>query len=152
MLIKIRNTLIDPEEVQTVTPDRNEEREQVLIGFKGGCSCWIEGTMEEAEAALINAGVMIDPAADPEENETPLPELDAMELWKLGDLNAAGFRYLARDKDGKLYAFRHKPVFDGFYWSNPEPGSADAPQVFVSFSFINWDDNEPFEISRILKD
>ena len=26
MLIKIRNTLIDPEEVQTVTPDRNEER------------------------------------------------------------------------------------------------------------------------------
>ena len=46
MLIKIRNTLIDPEEVQTVTPDRNEEREQVLIGFKGGCSCWIEGTMK----------------------------------------------------------------------------------------------------------
>ena len=152
MLIRIGNALIDPEEVQTITPDRNEGSGQILVGFKGGCSCWIEGTMEEAEAALIDAGVMIDPAADPKENETPGPEMDAEERYRLEELDADGYRYLARDKDGKLYAFRRKPVFEGFYWSDPGPGNLGAVRVTEAFLSIGQDEEKLTEISRLLND
>lgn len=152
MLIKIRNTLIDPEEVQTVTPDRNEEREQVLIGFKGGCSCWIEGTMEEAEAALINAGVMTDLTDEPPQDEDAAPALSAFEIEELCKLYENEYRYMARDKDGKLYAYRRKPEHGGFYWSDPGPGGAGALQVCDGFEFIGEDDSEPTEISELLYD
>lgn len=152
MLIKIGAAFLDPDEIQTVTPDRNEEHKQICVGLKGGLICWIEGTMDEAEAALIDAGVMIDPAADPKENETPGPEMDAEERYRLEDLDADGYRYLARDKDGKLYAFRRKPVFEGFYWSDPGPGNLGAVRVTEAFLSIGQDEEKPTEISRLLNE
>lgn len=154
MLIKIGNALVDPNEIAVIQPDRNErlsdydKSTHILIELRNGGSIWIEASMDEAEAALIDAGVVTDLIADPD----PVPPLTDAEVGRLCALDRDGYRYLARDKDGKLYAFRQKPVFKGFYWEESGPVSYNALQVGEDFAFINWDDAEPTEIEQFLKD
>ena len=69
-------------------------------------------------------------------------------MEKLYELAADGYKYLARDKDGKLFAFRHKPKYGGFYWDDPDP----APALQVDgLSFISEEDEEPTEISSLIE-
>ena len=108
-----------------------------------------DATMDEAEDALIDAGVVTDLTAEQEADESPIPPLHDEELAKLTELASDGYKYLARDKDGKLYAFRHKPKYGGFYWDDPDP----APALQVDgLTFISEDDKEPTEISNLLPD
>lgn len=156
MLIKIGSALIDPVEIAAVSPYSDEtlsaleKATHVCIVFKHGESLWIDATMDEAEAALIDAGVVTDLPDD----HNPVPPLTDAEVEKLYELESDGYKYLARDKDGKLYAYRRKPEYGGFYWSDPGPGSAGALQVcdFAGFKFIGEDDSEPTEISELLDD
>lgn len=149
MLIKIGNALVDPNEIAVIQPDRNErlsdddKSTHILIELRNGGSIWIEASMDKAEAALINAGVVTDLTAD----HDPVPPLTDAEVEKLYELKSDGYKYLARDKDGKLYAFRHKPKYGGFYWDDPDP----APALLVSgLSFVSEEDEEPTEISKLL--
>lgn len=160
MLIKIGSALIDPEEIAAVSPYSDEtlsaleKATHVCIVFKQGESLWIDATMDEAEAALIDAGVVTDLTDDPPQDEDAAPELSAFEIEELCKLYENEYRYMARDKDGKLYAYRRKPEYGGFYWSDPGPGGAGALQVcdFAGFKFIGEDDSEPTKISELLND
>ena len=158
MLIKIGSALIDPEEIVAIMPDlgekamTHEEGPHIRIDFKSGGSVWIDSTMDEAEAALIDAGVMTDLTDEPPQDEDAAPALSAFEIEELCKLYENEYRYMARDKDGKLYAYRRKPEHGGFYWSDPGPGGAGALQVCDGFEFIGEDDSEPTEISELLDD
>lgn len=155
MLIKIGNALVDPFEIAAIAPDRDEclsdyeKAVLIRIELRHGGSIWIDATMDEAEAALIDAGVVTDLLTDLEPDDSPL-QLTDEESERLRELESDGYKYLARDKDGKLYAFRQKPVFRGFYWVELEPVSDNALQVGEDFDFIQWDDAEPTEIEQFL--
>lgn len=158
MLIKIGNALVDPNEIAVIQPDRNErlsdydKSTRILIELRNGGSIWIEASMDEAEAALIDAGVVTDLTDDPPQDEETAPALSAFEIEELCKLYENEYRYMARDKDGKLYAYRRKPEYGGFYWSDPGPGGAGALQVCDGFEFIGEDDSEPTDISELLDD
>lgn len=70
MLVKIGSAFIDPTEIAAVMPDREdgltelELATQICITLKQGGSFWLDATMDEAEAALIDAGVIEDPYPD----------------------------------------------------------------------------------------
>lgn len=155
MLIKIGSALIDPEEIAAISPYRDESMSDVeksthvCVVFKRNDSLWIDATMDEAEAALIDAGVVTDLVADDGTDEEPVPLITHEEKVQLYELEEEGYKYLARDRDGKLYAFRRKPENGGFYWSDPGPGSAGALQV-IGFNFVSEDDEEPTEIGLLL--
>lgn len=151
MLIKIGNALVDPNEIAVIQPDRNErlsdydKSTHILIELRNGGSIRIEAAMDEAEAALIDAGVVTDMTAD----HDPVPPLTDAEVNKLYELKSDGYKYLARDKDGMLYAFQHKPKYGGFYWDDPDL----APAMRVDgLSFVSEEDEEPTEICSILSD
>lgn len=150
MLIKIGSALIDPEEIVAIMPDlgekamTHEEGPHIRIDFKSGGSVWIDSTMDEAEAALIDAGVVTDLPAD----HDPVPPLTDAEVKKLYGLKSDGYKYLARDKDGMLYAFQHKPKYGGFYWDDPDL----APAMRVDgLSFVSEEDEEPTEICSLIE-
>lgn len=151
MLIKIGNALVDPNEIAVIQPDRtkrlsdDDNSTHIFIELRNGGSIRIEAAMDEAEAALIDAGVMTDLTAD---HDPVLPLTDA-EVEKLYELESDGYKYLARDKDGKLYAFLHKPKYGGFYWDDPD--LVPALQV-DGLSFVSETDEEPTEICSILSD
>lgn len=58
--------------------------------------------------------------------------------------------YLARDEDGELYLFLEEPIKDETVWYDSENGMV----IVISkqlFSFIKWEDEEPYEIAEILE-
>ena len=151
MLIKIGSALIDPNEIIAIKPYPDDCMKTCVI-LRNTFSILTDAAIDEAEAALIDAGVMTDLTDDPPQDEDAAPALSAFEIEELCKLYENEYRYMARDKDGKLYAYRRKPEYGGFYWSDPGPGGAGALQVCDGFEFIGEDDSEPTEISKLLDD
>ena len=153
MLIKIGSALIDPDEIAAISPYSDEalsaleKATHVCIVFKRGESLWIDATMDEAEAALIDAGVVTDLTAGKDEDDLAGLMLPDEEIQKLKELYSADYRYLARDKDGSLYAFRNRPEYGGFYWDDPE---RDPALRIDGLSFVSAEDEKPTEISSLL--
>lgn len=148
MLIKIGDAWVDPAEIAMITPDHSADgcswtpldlAQHICLTMRQGGSTWIGATMDEAEAALIDAGVIQDPTAD------EAPELTDAELEELMGLEELGFKYVARDADGKLYAYFEKPTKDGAYWN-----SRDGQPVKLKEDFDFIDDSEPWSIAWLL--
>ena len=65
--------------------------------------------------------------------------------------------WIARDKDGGLFFYKHKPVRVGEVW-NPEPVAFDDYQELDHnmdegfFADVKWEDEEPTEIKLIKKE
>lgn len=152
MLIKIGSALIDPNEIIAIKPYPDDDCVKICVILRNAFSFLIDATMDEAEAALIDAGVVTDLTDEPPQDEETVPALSAFEIEELCKLYENEYRYMARDKDGKLYAYRRRPEYGGFYWSDPGPGGAGALQVCDGFEFIGEDDSEPTEISELLND
>lgn len=153
MLIKIGSALIDPSEIIAIKPHPDDYL-KINVILRNTFSILTDASMDEAEAALIDAGVVTDLTDDPPQDEEAAPALSAFEIEELCKLYENEYRYMARDKDGKLYAYRRKPEYGGFYWSDPAPSSARWVQVcdFAGFKFIGEDDSEPTKISELLND
>ena len=84
--------------------------------------------MDEAEAALIDAGVIEEPVYD------EVPELTDEEDAKAQALFDAGYKYLARDEDGKLFAYKFEPVENqGFYMPGSPAETAERIDRFFDF-------------------
>lgn len=151
MLIKIGNAFIDPAEIAAVTGERGSSSfpdaavHRLFIYLRCGDACWIDATMDEAEAALIDAGYI----------ESPYPEepveLDPQDAVHAADLLADGYQWLARDGDGNLYAYLVRPERDGAYWGEGLTYPA-AKRLRDGFGFVREEDEEPWEIAALLGD
>ena len=152
MLIKIGGCWVDPLEIAMIQGGDDPLGDgtmhpQICVTLRRGGSSWIEATMDEAEAALIDAGVIENPYED------AFPTLTDGEIEVLGDLYVRHFEWLARDADGKLYAFDRKPKKLGAYWDNdPDPGQPKPVRVAEGFDFIDSADEEPWCIPNLLTD
>ena len=62
--------------------------------------------------------------------------MDEIELWA------------ARDKDGKIYLYRYKPIKDKFVWYSPGFHLALAS---ASFPEVKWSDDEPTKVKLIIE-
>lgn len=133
MLIKIGDAWVDPEEIVAMreTIDDVDKTRYVITRFKNaGDDLLIEATLDEAEAALIDAGYIENPY--PEDGLAP--ELSAEERVELEAFDAQGFAWLARDEDGKVFAYKEKPALEGGYFFTP--GSSQPVQAAGAFSFL----------------
>ena len=136
MFVKIGDCWVDPQEIVLIRGDEPEPDyqpnagSQMLIKLRRGSSVWITATMDEAEAALIDAGVIENPYPD-EGDEPELTEEERAELQVLYD---AGYKVLARDADGKLYAYMGSPTLEGGYYY--APGATKPAAVTGAFAFI----------------
>ena len=135
MLVKIGDCWVDPQEIALIRGDepgpdyQPNAGSQLLIQLRHGAGIWITATMDEAEAALIDAGVIEEQTCDEP------PELTEEEDAKAQALFDAGYKYLARDEDCMLYAYKFCPFLDhGRYL----PGSPVETAVRIDrfFDFI----------------
>lgn len=131
MLIRIGDCFVDTEQIQAVRDlfVPGDETPTLEIILPGACCFQVEATMDEAEAALIDAGMI----------ENPYPEavgltLGEEELAELEELYEHGYEYIARDADGKLNAFKTDPLqCSGYFYPR---GAEHAEPVAGAFSFI----------------
>ena len=56
--------------------------------------------------------------------------------------------WAARDKDGKLFLYRDKPIKDKFVWYLP---GSSLVLASASFPEIKWSDKEPTKVSITIK-
>lgn len=136
MLIKIGDCFVDPEEIALIRGDEPDYHpdagSQMLIQLRCGGSVWVTATMDEAEAALIDAGVIENPYPDAEDEAPALSEEEAEELRAFYDQD---FDYIARDADGRVYAYKEQPVQDdGYFFA---PGSTQPAQAKSAYTFLD---------------
>lgn len=83
---------------------------------------------------------------------------DIYELRKftLNDLIERGYKYIARDSDGTLYAYSHKPIKQyRVWWFKIDIYDKDSENITLLnhiFADINWEDVEPFRIPYVKLD
>lgn len=138
MLVKIGDCFVDPEQIQAVrdmfVPGLDDTPTVEIILANGECF-EAQAAMDEAEAALIDAGVIENPYP---EDELEAPDLSEAEREELDALDAQGFEYIARDEDGALYAYRCEPVREGGYYFSL--GSQQPEPVAGAFDCIDADE------------
>jgi len=143
MFVKIGDAWFNPDEITAISlPSDMKDPAKIIVTLRQGVSVWPDATMDEAEAALIDAGYIENPYP---ENDTP--DLTDGEVEVLHDLYHRDFEYLARDADGKLYAFRDKPEKEGAYWNS---FANKAEPVDEDFGFISFEDEKPWSIAYLL--
>lgn len=71
---------------------------------------------------------------------------------KLLEVLPTHFSYVARDKNEKIYAFEDKPLKRECCWSTcgTKRDLMDLSKFNLPFEFINWLDEEPYEINDLL--
>lgn len=139
MLANIGDSLIDPAEVIVAAPAGEETR---LI-LRGGITLITRKSFDEVREQLIVAGAFADP------DSLGLPKLSAEERDELRHLSNLGFGWIARDGDGKIFAYRDFPKRDGAYWMG-SVGSGDTVQLSGDFDFVSSDAHEPLAIDDLL--
>lgn len=149
MLIKIGDCFVNPEEIALIRGDepgpdyQPNAGSQMLIQLRHGAGIWITATMDEAEAALIDAGCIESPYP---EDGLEAPALSDNERIELEALDAQGYEYIARDADGKLYAYKGEPGREGGYYYAP---GASTPEK-VNGDFLCVDADEAWSVSFLL--
>ena len=62
------------------------------------------------------------------------------------------WKWLARDKNGLLYVYTHKPLKSSNCYSCTHGSYADFDTFGHSFQAIQWTDDEPVEIEKVIRE
>lgn len=157
MLIKIGDCWVDPEEVVAIYPDECSEFApgdvvSTAVVFRGAeHAVFTHCRINEAVDALQRAGYIAD-AADEEAPPEPV-ELSSGEREELSTLLAYGYEWIARDRDGKAFAYWAKPEKDGPEWGMRDAGESNKPVQRLGagqYLFLDWEDEAPRFIPQLL--
>lgn len=83
-----------------------------------------------------------------------MQQLSAEEREELKRLSDEGYKYLAREENDSLYAYTQKPLEEEFFldclgrWTNNGYLRAVNDDLFL---WVRWEDNEPYEIEKLLE-
>lgn len=146
MLIKIGKDYIDPAEIAAAQydPADNLDPDRYFVTLRSGGDVCLYCSPEELEAALMSSGML----AGEDMNVPGIPEEELPALLQLAD---EGYHFLARDGDGKIFAYRHAPELDGVYWTPVSPLDDEVKRLSrEDFGFVAADDKKPFDIGQAL--
>ena len=82
-----------------------------------------------------------------EKEEVPL--LSEAEYHILNN-SSTRWKWIARDRDGDLFLYENEPNKSNVYWMN-ERGDIDLTVYNHLFSCVKWEDDEPWEIAKLLE-
>ena len=145
MFVKIGDAWFNPDEITAISlPSDMKDPTKIIVTLRQGVSVWPDATMDEAEAALIDAGYIENPYP---EDELEAPDLSEADLDELDALDALGYEYIARDADGKLYAYKCEPGrADGYFFAR---GATEAEKVKGAFDCVDF--GEAWSIPFLLR-
>ena len=132
-MIRLGNTIIDEKEVSAICPGSNKE---VVVTLKSGYTLHVEATMEQAAAALsASCWNAISPKM-------------MSKIALLERLSSEGYRFLARDKKGTLWAYWSKPSKGYSCWDAID-GKVCSVQLELYNGLIEWHDDSPTNIKTL---
>jgi len=141
MFVRIGADLFEATEIAAVC--HGPSSWQTTIVLRSGHECVVGQEFEDALDDLTAAGLLEDPQS------AVLPSLEPDEREELSHLAGLGFRWIARDADGKAYAYRGLPTFDGAYWNSDLAGDSTV-RLSGAYDFVDADALKPWSIEDLL--
>lgn len=153
MFIRVDNVLINLDEIHTAILDNSLQDSLPILKLqmRGGIRTTVghgadpEVVFDVMVAALAEAGQLYTPA----EPDPPI-EMSDLELGFLMQADDEGYKYIARDRNGQLFAYKDEPHKDGPEWMTYAPAAEPERMCDELFDFVDFDDDEPTKIAELL--
>lgn len=156
-MIRLGDAIINEEQIEYIVPIGNNlkfcpasEGSRTKVMFLSGRNLTLAYPFNAAMEDLFANGIIYQDNDDLTDELTDADEgFTAAEVAELRRAYKSGYHYVARDKDGKVYAFVDEPVRHGAYWdcrSLDNPGNMRLDQPYQC---IRWDVNQPLCIDSI---
>jgi len=151
MFVRVDNVLINLDEIHTVFLDTSvlDSRPILKLQMKGGMRSSIDSEADPELVfnviieALSSTGQLYSPA-DP---DMPI-ELSFLEKQELDAVAKQGYKFIARDMSGALFAYADSPEKGKSEWID-DNGIKPQRMRDELFDFIDFDDDAPFSISDL---
>ena len=151
MFVRVDNVLINLDEIHTAFLDTSvlDSRPILKLQMKGGMRSSIDS---EADPELV-FNVIIEALSStgqlysPTDPDMPI-ELSFLEEQELDTVAKQGYKYLARDMSGALYAYADCPEKGNREWLEDSSLRPKRMRDEI-FDFIDFDDDAPFSISDL---
>ncbi len=137
-MIRFGDVYVTESEIAAIYPSKSEE-DKIWVALKSGRMIYCNVDMLQAERVMVAAGLALLDEVEPGD----------MVLIVLENLAAAGFRYLARDENGGLYAFEEAPERGDRCWNTTAGRIAGVPEPVFQKDIV-WDDPEPADVMMML--
>lgn len=134
-MIKLGNAIINEKDISAIYPSSNMD-EGIDVALKSGCIVWTDASMEQAAVALLTSCW------------NAMPPQIMSEIALLESLSSKGYRFLARDKKGALWAYCSKPSKGYGCWDAID-GKVCSVQLELYNGLIEWHDDIPTNIKTL---
>lgn len=125
---------------------------EIVLDGPGAEVCIVLGTLLDSEKPGADKKVVIDESGITLFGATLAADvqLTGPEWDKLVYLYGTRYRWLARDDDGGLFAYRWKPFRSGDHWMISDDGGFTSVPMEL-FTFVRIEDEGPTEIAPIIQ-
>ena len=145
MMIKIGNTYFSENAIEAIVPEWLTERSSDKrvahadydVHLANGNIVTVKASEEEVSSVVSLLGLL----APAEEAEI---ELERKELEELATLFGAGFRWAARDRDGKAFAYKDKPTKGLSTWQ-----AYEHQRLHHDFAALTFDAETPLDLTKL---
>lgn len=130
--------------IKSFQSDENKEYNDLLFYFTSNLICYCDDGFEDYKnytilPKLLSGYLKIIKELSIKNIDLTLEEQTVIDYCKL-----CGYKYLAKDKNGEVWAYKGKPNKDRAMWENI--GIDVAMNVKYNLSFLSWEDKEPWII------
>lgn len=145
MMVKIGNTYFFEAAIEAIVPEWFVDRrsgkkvghDRYEVQLANGNIVTTEATEQEITAVVSLLGLLV-PTDEPE------IELKREELEELAALFGDGFRWAARDRDGKAFAYKDKPTKGRACWQ-----AYEHQRLHHDFEALTFDADAPLDLSKL---
>lgn len=148
-MIRVGNAILNEDLVAAIRPvDEDgmlvpeEASVLVVVDLAGGQEIGVHATMAEVRQALEQAGVL-----DVERAVLQLA-LKEKEIKVLRTIHRENFHFVARDADGKLFAYTAKPSKGKRTWMNDDETST-VLRIRAEIDCLSFEDEEPLDLDML---
>lgn len=146
-MVKIGNAYFAEAAIEAIVPEWLTERgadravmhNSYDVHLANGNIVTAETTEDEVAAVVNLLGLLV-----PEELEEPELEFGQDELEELALLFQAGYRWAARDCDGKVFAYKDKPEKGNVSWKGDE-----FQRLYHDFGTIMFEADAPLDLTKL---
>ena len=145
-MIKIGDVYLDEASIQAIMPGASApscgdpaKRRNYTVYLATGKVIIVTTSDDELQRLLTRAGLLQQPdfcAAD--------GQFTADELEELASVFRIGYLFAARDHDGKVFAYKGKPVKGKYTWQHDE-----AKRLYRDYDALAFEDAEPVDLTAL---
>lgn len=142
-MVKIGDTYFAEGAIEAIVPDKVTDQE--AHRRVSSCTVYLASgsklTAKATEKEIAAAAALLGPLALPEEPEA---DFELEELEELATLFGAGFRWAARDRDGKAFAYKDKPTKGRSCWQ-----AYEHQRLYHDFEALTFDADAPLDLTKL---